>query len=461
MGVEDGSLLLIRYPGAILRSTDTGGTWSVVYEGGGRLMGFQSPSPGLSPTRERSNVIVAYGDSGYAVSSSDSGRTWNVCSAGVPAGPRASGKGEPAGTPALQGVISYSFADSINFAVGEPGLIYRWDTAARQWQVVHRAPYAENPPDPRPGDTSHANNLGAIIDYFNPAYGAIALDNRIYVTRDSGVTWMEDTVPDTNSIASFFLLSDTAALVGMKDGKLYYKSNTSYLECDSILYASGTFAGETPEAQPRKSILQIGWKDSLNNELFVLTDSELYSLSADLLTSASYHLSLRNGERAIGASFPNQYVGFLLTDSTQRIDTVTSDGRDTTLIRDTSYIYRSLNGGGTWALALKNIPGLSKMFFVSVSRGFACGGNGLVMCTYDSGSTWSRAWTMTRQILRDVRFLNDSVGYAVGDSGTVLFTYNAGRMWRTRSAGTIIHAPGDGIYEHRLFEFPYRVHCRA
>jgi len=43
--IEDGSLLLVQYPGAILRSTDTGVTWCEVYRGGGRLMGFYAPPP--------------------------------------------------------------------------------------------------------------------------------------------------------------------------------------------------------------------------------------------------------------------------------------------------------------------------------------------------------------------------------------------------------------------------------
>ena len=38
-GAEDGSLLLIRYPGDILRSTDTGGTWQVVCRAGFRVQG--------------------------------------------------------------------------------------------------------------------------------------------------------------------------------------------------------------------------------------------------------------------------------------------------------------------------------------------------------------------------------------------------------------------------------------
>ena len=253
----------------------------------------------------------------------------------------------------------------------------------------------------------------------------------LYFTYDSGVTWKRSVMPDTSAVLSLFL-SDTFALAGMRDGALYYitHSGDSFLRCDSVLYSGGLGGWGTQPLQEEKAILQIGWNDSTNGELFVLTDSVLYSLSTDLHSSASYNLPLRQGERAIGVNFPNQYVGFLLTDSTRRTDTVTSEGIDTTILRDTSYIYRSLDGGETWMPVLNNIPGLTKMTFVNVRRGFACGANGLMMATNDSGSTWGRTFTRTKQDLHDVRFVNDSVGYAVGDSGTVLQTFNAGRFWR-------------------------------
>ncbi len=448
-GVEDGSLLLVAYPGTILRSTDTGVTWSEVYRGSARLSGFGRAQH--VPT----DWVIAYGDSGYAIVSLDSGRTWNACSAGVLAGSPFPQLRGPAGTPALHDKInSYAFAGSLYYAVGEPGLMYVWDTISRAWRELHRAPYAENPVERGVGlEAPTYAESGAIIDFSTPACGAIALGNRMFFTYDSGVTWRETVLPDTNSISSFFLLSDTATLIGMIDGRLYYwnRSVDGYVRCDSILYSPqnpSPFQGEGQgrgRAEQEKSILQIGWKDAFGAELFVLTDSELYSLSADLHASSSYDLPLRPGERAVSASFPNPYVGFLLTDSVQRIDTITTDGRDTTMIRDTSYIYRSLDGGATWTLALKNIPGLTNMFFVNVKRGFACGANGLIMVTNDSGTTWGRAWSMTKQNLRSVRFVNDSIGYAVGDSGTVLLTQNAGRMWRP--------VPPEPIFTHPTTEY--------
>ena len=238
-------------------------------------------------------------------------------------------------------INSYAFANSLWFAVGEPGLISVWDTALNRWREIHRAPYAEHSfsgggvgqdaPPPSQAEGRLYANSGAFVEFHTPAYGAVAVGNQIYFTYDSGVTWKRSFVPDTSAISSLMLL-DTFALAGMNDGSLYYITNSGddYLRCDSILYSQqspspyeGEGLGRGLDNAPEKSILQIGWKDSLNNELFALTDSVLYSLSADLHSSSSYNLPLRTGERAIGASFPSPYVWFLLTDSTKLLDTLT------------------------------------------------------------------------------------------------------------------------------------------
>ncbi len=423
--VEDGGLLLIQYPGVILRSTDTGGTWSEVFRSGTMLTGFER-------MEHISTEIVAYGDSGYAVRSLDSGRTWSV--AAPPPSPLLEKEGEkhslpPALYPLPIGTNSTAFADSSWFAVGEPGLISVWDTMQHRWRELHRAPYTERQVGLQAPIYTPSGH--AIVEFHTPAYGAIALGNQMFFTFDSSVTWKRSVVPDTSGVSSLWL-SDTFALAGMSDGSLYEISHSggSFLRCDSILYANAAQIWSSEPPAPEKSILQIGWMNEQEGTLFALTDSVLYSLSGDLHASSSYVLPLRPGERSVNASFPNAYVGFLLTDSTKRIDTLTSDGRDTTIVQDTSYIYRSLDGGSTWALALNNIPGLTAMTFVNVHRGCACGANGLIMRTDDSGSTWSRAWSMTKQPLHGIRFVNDSVGYAVGDSGTVLQTVMAGRLWR-------------------------------
>ena len=237
--------------------------------------------------------------------------------------------------------------------------------------------------------------------------------------------------------------------MGTCDGRLYYNSPNEMLRCDSILTgvragggAGDAGSGEGWGTQPLHSILQIGWKDKLDGDLFVLTDSMMYSVRSDLSSSTPYALPLATGERAVAASFPDAYTGFLLTDSVRRFDTLTSAGHDTTILYDTCKVYRSLDGGATWNLALKNIPGLTNMYFKNTKSGSVCGANGLIMHTEDTGSRWARAWTLTKQTLHDINFVNETTGYAVGDSGVVLLTQTSGRFWRPLPPEPLFTHPG-------------------
>ncbi|HEY3874930.1 MAG TPA: hypothetical protein VGM92_05605 [Candidatus Kapabacteria bacterium] len=433
--VADGSLVLIRYPGDILRSSDSGETWCVVFQGHARLDGFE-PREGSTSSlpREASQEgeLVAFGDSGHAVVSRDSGRTWSIeegfqhiaSNIQPPALPQL----EKAEDDEVEGeqVHSYAKIGSKWYAVGEPGLIARYDSLKRRWETLHCAPYGEGP-----FGNGSADSLPAHLDFASPAFGAISLGNQIYFTGDSGCTWRPSALPDSSTISSFFFIDDTCTLAGMQDGKLY-----------SCSRSNPAWALDT-EIQNSRPILQIGWQDAYARQLFVLTDSELFTIGADLSIATSSPLPLRAGVRALHASFPNSYVGFLLTDSTTRTDTIDVNGGDTTIIHDTSFIYRSLDGGGTWSIVQKNIPGLTNFCSPSVRIGYACGENGLILISYDSGSNWNRIRTGSKQTLRDIRFINDSVGYAVGDSGTVLFTYSYGKYWRGHSPEPLFFDPSE------------------
>ncbi len=407
---NDGALLLIRYPGDILRSSDSGETWSLVYAGHSQLLGFDHLSLGLPPEMER-GIAVTSSDSGNPIISRDSGRSWQVSSIDTV---HCFGQSNRLPfipyllSPLPEGTETFSFADSSYWAVGKSGLVCRWDGS--KWRELHCSPYSEN-------TAIDSGTVFAKINFARPDFGAIALGNRVYFTYDSGVTWWRSIIPDSNSQSTLFFIDDTCSLVGMQNGKLYSISNTDRIwVCDTTIHNS-------------RPILQIGWQDAYARQLFALTDSELFTLSTDLQVETSSPLPLRFGERALHASFPNEYLGFLLTKTTSRHDSMSSEDNDTAIISDTSAIYRSLDGGGTWSLVLNNIPGLTKIFFENVRIGYACGENGLIMATNDSGSSWTAMRTGTKQTIRDIRFVNDSIGYAVGDSGTVLFTCTYGKFW--------------------------------
>ena len=449
-GVVDGALLLIRYPGDILRSTDTGETWSVVFRGGDRVSGIAYSGPEL----------VAREDSDHVIISADSGRSWTVReefhsitpAIGPPPSPlpsTSSGQALLASSqegefqrlhPIPEGTNSVGYADSACWVVGEPGMIARWD--GTKWRELHRAPY--------PVMDRDSSLVG--IDFASPEFGALIRQHSIYFTYDSGVTWRES-IPDSapgsahttrSTISSIFFIDDTGVLVGMSDGKLLFRSRSS-----------GVWVQDT-QIQNSHPILSIGWQDEYARQIFVLTDSELFTISADLQVATSSPLPIRSGERVRGLQFLNSYVGFLLTDSTTHHDTMTAERKDTTLLFDTSTIYRSLDGGGTWSAIVRGISGITSVSFLSPRHGEFCTRSGLIEYTNDSGSTWLRNWNATRKRLRDIQYVNDSVGFAVGDSGTVIFTSNYGESWRPLPPDPLFFHPSES-YSAIAFPTPQTV----
>ena len=438
-GLSDGSLVMLRYPGDILRSTDGALTWHIVYH---RLLPLTAIQ--ALPTEE----VIARGN-GDLLLSRDSGRNWvgvdssddphaynALITAGGERGPSPRRAPHELVTPngahlmlddssnillshdngaswrrvfplkneypcKLHGV---ALAGGVCYSVGEPGLIYASDSMCTHWRQLHTAPFQV--------DTAAHRNYSC-IDFFSAASGAIAAGNRMYITRDSGTTWSETTLADTDSVSSVVMLSDTTVLAGGPRG----------LHQFGVLNPI-SFAGNAP-------VLQMGWVNKDAGSLFILTDSSIYFSDPSLEQPVQQLLSLTPGEHARAASFPNKYIGYLLTDSaTRSIDSTA----DSVILRDTCSVYRTTDGGGTWSQILHGAPGLRKIFFSSPEHGFVCGESagrhGNMHYTEDSGSTWPWMVFPSRHTLHDVRFINDSMGYAVGDSGTVVAARSRGRWWR-------------------------------
>jgi photosystem II stability/assembly factor-like uncharacterized protein len=485
-GLSDGSLTLIRYPGDILRSTDGGLTWHEVYHGlrplariaetarheavvvgfGSLLLSIDSgrawtvvdsaddPAAILALTKELPKYdpkrVTALGatllldDSSNVLLSRDGGVSWRrvLRMPGV-----SGGDAQPTIARPTRKLLSIAVVDSVCYAVGEPGLMYVSDSRFAHWRELHTAPFQF--------DTSILASHG-IVSFANAARGAIALSNRIYLTEDSGTTWRETVLPDTGAASpirrgglggpdngtrvalSFLWTSDTSAVVGMSSGDMFSSFDAG--KTFGLCAAAGSSTAGGPDNGTRlplqlgdslptqrahdwsaRPVIQIGWQDQSRDGLFVLTDSTAFTTDIRVEHSSSFALPLAPGEHAQSLCFPDKYTVYLLAR-----DTITIN--DT--LRDTSCVYRSLDGGGIWMKSLRTIAGGTRMFFVSPRRGYVCGANGAILMTDDTGATWGRTISMTRQQLRNIRFVNDSTGYCVGDSGVVLITRNNGRWWR-------------------------------
>lgn len=143
-------------------------------------------------------------------------------------------------------------------------------------------------------------------------------------------------------------------------------------------------------------------------------------------------------------------------------------------------IFKTIDGGLTWTVNRDTLGAwLNKIYFLNADTGFAVGNKGMVLQTFNAGSSWHQLYTpgntATRtfndisfinrntgflvggnktndsiqtilktndkgitwsiisdnlgSMLNDIAFLNDSIGYIVGDKGEVLTTIDGGNTW--------------------------------
>jgi photosystem II stability/assembly factor-like uncharacterized protein len=72
---------------------------------------------------------------------------------------------------------------------------------------------------------------------------------------------------------------------------------------------------------------------------------------------------------------------------------------------------------------------LNAVWFATPQRGWAVGGEGVILATEDGGLTWRPQNSGVGDDLYDVRFFDGAEGWAVGRGGAMLHTTDGGRTW--------------------------------
>ena len=72
---------------------------------------------------------------------------------------------------------------------------------------------------------------------------------------------------------------------------------------------------------------------------------------------------------------------------------------------------------------------LNAVWFATPQRGWAVGGEGVIIATSDGGLTWRPQRSGVGDDLYDVKFFDEAEGWAVGRGGTLLHTTDGGRTW--------------------------------
>lgn len=128
--------------------------------------------------------------------------------------------------------------------------------------------------------------------------------------------------------------------------------------------------------------------------------------------------------------------------SNGRMSIASVDSLTAVIVNEFGSIFRSTNGGATWATVPSPTgESLIAVHFSDLRNGTAVGTNGKVLRSNDGGLSWILQSTSTTKHLRGV-FASDSLHVcAVGDSGTILQTTDAGATWagRTSGVGTILY----------------------
>ncbi|HMS33525.1 MAG TPA: YCF48-related protein [Ignavibacteria bacterium] len=156
----------------------------------------------------------------------------------------------------------------------------------------------------------------------------------------------------------------------------------------------------------------------------------------------------------------------------------TSDGSYIIAVGDAGRIFRSVNGGNTWAnytepsanfksvytlgndvwLTVDNgkiykssktttvltaynsgvSTSINSVYFIDGNNGFICGDNGVIMKSVNGGTVWTPTNTgVGSERLNSIYFKDASNGVVVGNSGKVFVTANGGASWTPESAPTV------------------------
>jgi len=382
----------------VLRTGDSGATWSPVGAPSGlRLYGVTAIS---------TTAVVAVGEKGASLRSTDAGRTW-----------------QPVEVDKTAWLATVSASGQTLVATGESGKIFRSENGGTKWSNLQKAPplpaYITAVARPsadvvvvagnttimrsvRGGPFERAKSVNKkyinALAFADPLVGVAAgQDGSMQRTTDGGATWVE-------------VASGTKRFV---QGVVFTDARTGI--------AIGSGWGEGP--------LLVGTADAGRTWQPVPTVAAREPCGGDRTTGG---LALRpSGVGMVlcqgGAVYKTSDHGRTWVETGQSLAASLAsiamlDDRTAVAVGSRGVIFRTDDGGASWARCQSGTYGwLSRVSFADQRRGLIVGWNGLLLSTQDGGKTWQRDPLLT------VRGLN---ALAVDEAGAVIAGNNGLLLWR-------------------------------
>ncbi|MDQ1265974.1 MAG: hypothetical protein QG635_1126, partial [Bacteroidota bacterium] len=291
-------------------------------------------------------------------------------------------------SPHLSAIVHsiYGRPDTVLFAVGEHGFIYRYNFTAQWWiNVINNL------------------NFNAYSSFFlNDSAGFMAGEGgNVFKTTDKGKNWTQINVGVNSTIHSIYFFDDSKGCVFGDGGTIRMSSDggNTWFPLNSGT-TENIVSGKFYDPDFGYGITDQGSA--------VLTEN-------GGLIWGSYIAA--SGSKLSGIGFANKNIGFA--------------------VGNNGVIVKTSDGGKTWNKLVsgtdKNLNGLD---LIDMNTAFAVGDDLTVLKTTDGGVSWINKMAPTGTNLFCAFFFDKNTGFVTGDKQTILKTTNGGETWLSTLRGS-------------------------
>lgn len=391
--------------GTVIRTSNGGSTWQVVQSVAGitdQLFAVQFVTPSLG---------FAVGEIGWILRTSDGGATW-----------------APQSDPKVNDLFAVDFISStVGWAAGSNGTILKTTDAGSTWNA----------------ESTHTTASLYGIDFLTSTLGwAVGTDGAILATSDGGTTWRTQTSGTTQSLYGVQFLSSSLGfaigsfgiIIRTVNGGATWTPQVS--GTDLSLYAVQFYSSFA------------GWAIGSYGTILKTTNS---GLSWFTQTTPTYN-------DLFAVRFVDATNGFSVGDFGTILET--SDGGTTwnsqsSAVKDNLNGFRYLNSTNAWAvgdegtIVTTNNGGLSwtpqpsgvfqnlyDVYFLNAAQGWAVGDSATILKTTSGGASWFQQSSHSDPTFYSITFASSTMGWTVGDFGSVFRTTNSGSSWVAETSHT-------------------------
>jgi len=414
--LDGNTLVAVGDVGTIIRSTDSGQTWTIQLSGTVDLRGVS-----FSDAQAGSAV----GNSGTILISIDAGQSWTLSSSGTNAdlksvcfvgqtGTAVGRSGTILGT--IDGGASWTpqssgtsfdlygvhcISESLVIAVGEHGTILRTYDGGGTWRE----------------QSSGMDVTLSAVAFADALVGWAVGGRNILHTDDAGATWTSRFTTSAwyESLAGISIAGDHVLAVG-RGGRWG----------DLSFIARSTDGGQTWTSDTRPLVFPC--------------PSAVNGLSAIALVDAQTAIAVGLGgeihRTTDGGAFWNRQVQCAVTTN---INSVSFVDAKTGWVAGDDRIAHTTDGGFTWTRQESQGTGGRAVFFADANKGWVVGYR-VILHTTDGGANWARSSGGTNLLLNALSFVDTNTGWAVGGSifdgaSAIVHTTDGGATWTPQVSG--------------------------